>query len=344
MRLTNNMGRVPPESFLGKIPPMPKPSIKGSASSRFTHAQIKAIAIPIILLGIGALFFYLFQAYNRKSTSTLEKKTNLTQKKPEKPSNPDNKINTSPLSDSCLKTESHQYAPIQGLTYEEKRSPSSLLFQYGSIETATSVSIKAQDMFHACKAPLERGEKQVLINAANRHLQGGGGIDGLIQQHGGEKYKEAHRAILPYLQSNPDIEKTLLQGGYPEGWAISIPSGDLKDFHNVEKVIVVSGPNIESRSVVTSEEEQKLYNCYYNALEVANKIEDVTRVIFPCISTGIFGFPLDKASPIFTSAIFHFLQDNSSTKIREISIHVLEKKDLVSFAVDTFANNSQSEE
>lgn len=162
-----------------------------------------------------------------------------------------------------------------------------------------NVTIRRQDIF-ASKA-------QVIVNAANTHLGGGGGIDGAIHREGGAAYAEAHRAL-----------QKLYKAHYIEGHAAMIQSGALKKKYHIENVIVVAGPSGET----SASKETALYSCYLNALLLADE-QGKTSLAFPSISTGLFGFPKDRAAMISLKAIHDFLDSHPDTQLNTISIHFL---------------------
>lgn len=164
---------------------------------------------------------------------------------------------------------------------------------------AVSLAILRKDLF-------ESGA-QVIVNAANTHLGGGGGIDGLIHSKGGVAYAKAHNELCKQYN-----------GQYISGHAAMIESGALKERYQIDKVIVVAGPSGES----TPLKEQQLYSCYYNALLLAHS-QVKTSIAFPSISTGIYSFPKERAAAISLKAIFDFVVTNPDTKLATFSIHFL---------------------
>ena len=96
-----------------------------------------------------------------------------------------------------------------------------------------------------------------------------------------------------------------------------IDSGELKR-SGIDKVIVVAGP----QGATDPQKENELYSCYYNSLVLAHSQNKISIAI-PSISTGIFGFPKERASAISLKAIKDFISKNPETTLKNISIHIL---------------------
>lgn len=165
-----------------------------------------------------------------------------------------------------------------------------------------NVSIRLQNLF-------ESGA-QVIVNAANTHLGGGGGIDGAIHKEGSDAYKQAHRALKDHYNS-----------AYTPGYAAIIDSGNLKA-KGIENVIVVAGPKLVSNP----ETDSQLYSCYYNSLVLAH-LHQKASIAFPSISTGAFNFPLKEAAKISLRALHDFKLNYPETSLKTVSIHFLKDKD-----------------
>jgi O-acetyl-ADP-ribose deacetylase (regulator of RNase III) len=114
-----------------------------------------------------------------------------------------------------------------------------------------------------------------IVNAANRAMRGGGGVDGAIHRAGGP-------AILAdCVERFPD--------GLATGSAGWTTAGELP----ARWVIHVVGPNWKAGE----RDPDLLASCYREALRVADEL-DVRTIAFPAVSTGVYGWPLDDAAQI----------------------------------------------
>ncbi len=123
----------------------------------------------------------------------------------------------------------------------------------------------------------------VIVNAANTSLLGGGGVDGAIHKAGGPLILEECRTIRNR------------QGGCNVGEAVVTTAGNL----DANLVIHTVGPKWNGGN---SDEAQKLKNCYLNSLKLAER-NNAHSIAFPNISTGIYGYPKREAASIAISAI-----------------------------------------
>ncbi|MBC7997466.1 MAG: O-acetyl-ADP-ribose deacetylase [Leptolyngbya sp.] len=133
-----------------------------------------------------------------------------------------------------------------------------------------------------------------IVNAANSGLRGGSGVDGAIHKGGGPQILEECIVILN------------TQGKLPPGQAVITSGGNLKARHVIHTV----GPIWRGGA---SNEEETLASAYRESLNLANQY-DLKTVSFPSISTGAYGFPLDKAAPIAIKTAAEFLRGESSVQ------------------------------
>jgi O-acetyl-ADP-ribose deacetylase (regulator of RNase III) len=122
-----------------------------------------------------------------------------------------------------------------------------------------------------------------IVNAANSSLMGGGGVDGAIHRAGGP-------AI---LQECKEIVHT--SGRLPTGNAVSTTAGNMP----AQYVIHTVGPVWHGGK---QGEPDLLARCYRNSLLVARE-KGVRRIAFPSISTGIYGYPADRAAGVAVDAV-----------------------------------------
>lgn len=133
-----------------------------------------------------------------------------------------------------------------------------------------------------------------IVNAANSSLLGGGGVDGAIHKAGGPDILTAC------------IEVRNRQGGCKTGEAVITTAGRLKAKHVIHTV----GPVWKGGE---ADEDNLLTSAYRSSLRLAVD-HGVKSIAFPCISTGVYGFPKGRAAEIATGAIGAFLRTDSQLK------------------------------
>lgn len=148
---------------------------------------------------------------------------------------------------------------------------------------------------------ITRQRVDVVVNAANNAMRGGGGVDGAIHKAGGPAVLADCIARFPHGLATGDAGWTTA-GDLPAKWVV----------HTV-------GPNYAAgqrdRGLLTS--------CYRRSLEVADEL-GARSVAFPLISAGIYGWPLDDAIDAAVTTIWATL----TTNVADVRI--------VAFSPDTF--------
>jgi O-acetyl-ADP-ribose deacetylase len=151
---------------------------------------------------------------------------------------------------------------------------------------------------------LEQGDitlrrADALVTAANAGLRGGGGVDGAIHRAAGPGLLAACRAI----------------GSCKTGSAVVTSACDLEQ-RGVRFVIHAVGPVWKGGG---SGEDEALRGAYARSLELAEE-EGLSSIAFPSISTGIYGFPVERAAPIALEAARRFLEERASSLLEIVFV------------------------
>jgi len=143
----------------------------------------------------------------------------------------------------------------------------------------------------------------VIVNAANAQLILGGGVAGAIRWKGGPKIQEECNEI----------------GGTFVGGAVITTGGNLK----AKRVIHAVGPRMGEGN-----EDEKLKNATLNSLKLMDE-HGLKNIAFPAISTGIFGYPIEKCAKIMISTAKEYL--SRETLIAEVVFCLYSKPDFEVF-------------
>ncbi|MCL2829695.1 MAG: O-acetyl-ADP-ribose deacetylase [Betaproteobacteria bacterium] len=136
----------------------------------------------------------------------------------------------------------------------------------------------------AIEADITTLDVDAIVNAANTSLTGGGGVDGAI-----------HRAAGPEL-----LEECRMLGGCPTG-QVRITRG----YHLPARFVIHTvGPVWQGGG---HGEEDFLISCYRRSLILAGE-RDLSSIAFPCISTGVYGYPIEEAAQIAIRCVRNFLE------------------------------------
>ncbi len=150
-------------------------------------------------------------------------------------------------------------------------------------------------------------ETDVIVNAANSSLMGGGGVDGAIHRKGGSKI----------LEECKRIRATEWPDGLPTGKAVITSGGNLKAKHVIHTIgpVWLGGFHVEA---------ELLKQAYKNSLRLA-VAKGLKTIAFPSISTGAYGYPIEDASRIAVRTVKEFLEKED--KLEKIVFVLFSERD-----------------
>lgn len=168
-----------------------------------------------------------------------------------------------------------------------------------------------------CRLALVQGDitlaaVDAIVNAANRSLLGGGGVDGAIHRRGGPEILAECKRIR--AQRYPE--------GLPTGEAVLTAAGRLP----ARYVIHTVGPVYSRRPEVPG----LLAACHRNSLALAVDA-GIRTIAFPAISTGVYGYPVELAAPIALAATKAHLEAHPSAHA-EVRFVLFDAATLAAFA------------
>lgn len=150
---------------------------------------------------------------------------------------------------------------------------------------------KAQSVFEIVRSGVTTMHVGAIVNAANKTLLGGGGVDGAIHRLAGPQLKEECR----------------LFGGCETGDAVITGSYNI-DY--VDAIIHTVGPVYRGNP----EDRMRLAECYINSMNAAYE-NGISSIAFPCISTGVYGYPLDEAAKVSLMALADWFKKHDDAVI-----------------------------
>jgi O-acetyl-ADP-ribose deacetylase (regulator of RNase III) len=138
---------------------------------------------------------------------------------------------------------------------------------------------------------ITKQDTEAIVNAANKTLRGGGGVDGAIHRAGGPRIMEACIRI----------------GGCETCEAVITTGGNL----HTRYVIHTVGPVYRDGS---RNEARLLENTYANCLKIASS-KGIKSIAFPSISTGAYRYPLEDSAKIALGTAIHYLKENEDIEL-----------------------------
>ena len=152
-------------------------------------------------------------------------------------------------------------------------------------------------MIRIIQGDITKLEVDAIVNAANQVMLGGGGVDGAIHRAAGH---ELYEACLKEPETRPGVR-------CPTGEARITPGFRLP----AKFVIHTVGPVYRDGR---HGEPEKLANCYHHSLLLAAE-NGCKSVAFPCISTGVYGYPIGDAAQIAVREVENFLMSHGDMEI-----------------------------
>ena len=138
---------------------------------------------------------------------------------------------------------------------------------------------------------ITKQDTDAIVNAANKTLRGGGGVDGAIHRAGGSQI----------------LEECIKIGGCETGEAVITTGGNLIAKYVIHTVGPVYRDGLHG-------EPRLLENAYCNCLNVASS-NGIRSISFPSISTGAYRYPLENAAEIALKTAIDYLKENEDIEL-----------------------------
>ena len=166
----------------------------------------------------------------------------------------------------------------------------------------TQLTLPSGQTLSLYQGDLTEERVDAIVNAANEHLAHGGGLAGAIVRQGGRQIQtESDEWVRENGQASH--AKPALTG------AGTLPC---------KAIIHAVGPVWGS-----GDEEAKLRTAYTAALQLAHT-QGFTSLAFPSLSTGIFGFPVERAAPIAVQAVMDFCAAHPTSRLRNLHFTLID--------------------
>ena len=178
-----------------------------------------------------------------------------------------------------------------------------------------SFYLPGKHCFEIFSGDITKGNVEAIVNAANKQLKHGGGLARIIVRNGGDVIQ---------IESDAWVEE---HGPISHKDPAFTSSGNLP----CKYIIHAAGPVWGEGN-----EEKKLSDTIHGALALADRLQ-LTSIAFPAISTGIFGYPKDKAAHVFYNTIYSYFLKYSKTSINLVRLTLFDQTTINIF-LDVFNN------
>ncbi len=152
--------------------------------------------------------------------------------------------------------------------------------------------LKKSTVIDLVQGDITEMDTDAIVNAANERLAHGGGVAGAIVRKGGTIIQQESR------------EWVRKHGPVKTGTAAITTGGNLKAKYIIHAVGPVMG---------SGNEDEKLASATLSALKLADEYK-LQSIAFPAISTGIFGYPIDRCASVMLRTVLSFLDNDTSLK------------------------------